>query len=51
VSLLPGVALFTTFFLVPLGVVIVTSLSDWGPISHTFTERRTTASCSATRRS
>jgi raffinose/stachyose/melibiose transport system permease protein len=37
VSLLPGVALFTTFFLVPLGVVIVTSLSDWGPISHTFT--------------
>ena len=31
-SLLPAVLLFTTFFIVPLGVVVVTSLSDWGPL-------------------
>jgi len=35
-SLLPGIALFATFFVVPLGVVIVTSLADWGPIEFTF---------------
>jgi raffinose/stachyose/melibiose transport system permease protein len=36
-SLLPGTVLFTAFFLVPLGVVFVTSLSDWGPIEFAFT--------------
>jgi raffinose/stachyose/melibiose transport system permease protein len=29
-SLLPGLLLFGTFFLVPLGVLVVTSFSDWG---------------------
>jgi raffinose/stachyose/melibiose transport system permease protein len=28
-SLLPGLMLFTTFFLVPLGVLVVTSFADW----------------------
>jgi raffinose/stachyose/melibiose transport system permease protein len=37
VSLLPAVLLFSTFFLIPLGVVVVTSLSDWGPIDFAFT--------------
>jgi len=36
-SLLPGAVLFTVFYLVPLVVVVVTSLSDWGPIELTFT--------------
>ncbi len=36
-SLLPGIGLFAIFFLIPLGVVTVTSLSDWGPISFEFT--------------
>jgi raffinose/stachyose/melibiose transport system permease protein len=36
VSLLPGVALFATFFLVPLGVVAVTSMSDWNPLGLAF---------------
>lgn len=36
-SLLPGTVLFTAFFLVPLGVVFVTSLSDWGPVEFAFT--------------
>jgi ABC-type sugar transport system permease subunit len=35
-SLLPGVVLFTVFFLLPLGVVVVTSLSDWGPIDFSY---------------
>lgn len=35
-SLLPGAILFTAFFLVPLGVVLVTSLSEWGPIGLTM---------------
>lgn len=29
-SLLPGVALFSAFFLIPLGVLVVTSFADWG---------------------
>jgi raffinose/stachyose/melibiose transport system permease protein len=37
VSILPAGLLFAAFFLVPLGVVIVTSLSDWGPIDFAFT--------------
>ncbi|HVO55060.1 MAG TPA: sugar ABC transporter permease [Solirubrobacterales bacterium] len=37
ISLLPALVLFSIFFLVPLGVVIVTSLSDWGPIGLSFT--------------
>jgi raffinose/stachyose/melibiose transport system permease protein len=37
ISLLPGLALFTAFFVVPLGVVIVTSLADWGPIGFELT--------------
>jgi raffinose/stachyose/melibiose transport system permease protein len=40
ISLLPGLALFIVFFLVPLGVVVVTSLSNWGPIEFTFTGLR-----------
>ena len=36
-SLLPGAVLFTVFYLVPLVVVVVTSLSDWGPVELTFT--------------
>jgi raffinose/stachyose/melibiose transport system permease protein len=35
-SVLPGLALFTVFFLVPLGVVVVTSLSDWGPVEFSL---------------
>lgn len=35
-SLLPGIALFVTFFLVPLGVLVVTSLADWGGIGFEF---------------
>jgi raffinose/stachyose/melibiose transport system permease protein len=37
ISILPAALLFAAFFLVPLGVVIVTSLSDWGPIEFAFT--------------
>jgi len=36
ISLLPGIALFTAFFLVPLGVVVVTSLANWGPLGFAF---------------
>ena len=36
-SLLPGLALFTTFFLAPLCVVLVTSVSDWGPVDFELT--------------
>lgn len=36
-SLVPGAALFTVFFLVPVGVVVATSLSDWSPIGSAFT--------------
>jgi raffinose/stachyose/melibiose transport system permease protein len=39
-SLLPGAALFAVFFVVPLGTVIVTSLSEWDPIDFTFTGLR-----------
>jgi raffinose/stachyose/melibiose transport system permease protein len=39
-SLLPGIALFSIFFLIPLGVVFVTSLSDWSPIEFAFTGLR-----------
>lgn len=35
-SLLPAIVLFGCFFVVPLGVVAVTSLSDWGPIEFAF---------------
>jgi raffinose/stachyose/melibiose transport system permease protein len=35
-SLLPGVLLFTTFFLVPLGVLVVTSFSDWGVLGWRY---------------
>jgi raffinose/stachyose/melibiose transport system permease protein len=35
-SLLPAVVVFTAFFLVPLGVVVVTSLTDWGPIGSSY---------------
>jgi raffinose/stachyose/melibiose transport system permease protein len=35
-SLLPAIVVFTTFFLVPLGVVVVTSLTDWGPIGSSY---------------
>ncbi len=35
-SLLPGTLLFATFFLVPLGVVIVTSFSDWSVLGLRF---------------
>jgi ABC-type sugar transport system permease subunit len=35
-SLLPGVALFAIFFVLPLGAVLVTSLSDWGPIDVSY---------------
>jgi raffinose/stachyose/melibiose transport system permease protein len=37
ISLLPGALLFVTFFFVPLGVVVVTSMSDWGPIEFAYT--------------
>jgi raffinose/stachyose/melibiose transport system permease protein len=36
-SLLPALALFGTFFVVPLGVVVVTSFSSWSPIDFAFT--------------
>jgi raffinose/stachyose/melibiose transport system permease protein len=36
-SLLPAMVLFGAFFLVPLGVVVVTSISDWGPLGFAFT--------------
>ena len=39
-SLLPGLVLFTAFFLVPLGVVVVTSLSNWSPLDFAFTGLR-----------
>jgi raffinose/stachyose/melibiose transport system permease protein len=35
-SLLPAIVVFATFFLVPLGVVVVTSLTNWGPISSSY---------------
>ena len=34
---LPAVLLFGAFFVVPLGVVVVTSISDWGPLGLEFT--------------
>ena len=37
ISLLPAVLLFGAFFLVPLGVVVVTSIADWGPLGFAFT--------------
>ena len=36
-SLVPAVLLFGAFFVVPLGVVLVTSISDWGPLGLEFT--------------
>lgn len=35
-SLLPAVLLFTVFFVVPLGTVAVTSLTNWGPLQLAF---------------
>jgi raffinose/stachyose/melibiose transport system permease protein len=35
-SLLPAIVVFSTFFLLPLGVVVVTSLRDWGPIDSSY---------------
>ncbi len=35
-SLLPGALLFVTFFLVPLGMLVVTSLADWGGVGFTY---------------
>jgi raffinose/stachyose/melibiose transport system permease protein len=35
-SLLPAVLLFTAFFLVPLGVLVVTSLADWNGIDFSY---------------
>jgi raffinose/stachyose/melibiose transport system permease protein len=35
-SLLPGVVLFTTFFLVPLGVLVVTSFADWSGLGFSL---------------
>jgi raffinose/stachyose/melibiose transport system permease protein len=35
-SLLPGVALFTTFFLAPLAVLVVTSFADWGGLGFSL---------------
>jgi len=35
-SLLPAIALFSAFFVLPLGVVGVTSLADWGPLEFAF---------------
>src|SRR6188472_2680998 len=35
-SLLPGVALFTTFFIVPLGILVATSLGEWGGAGFTY---------------
>ncbi|WP_162605976.1 carbohydrate ABC transporter permease [Jiangella aurantiaca] len=37
VSLLPGAALFATFFLVPLGVLLVTAFSRWGGLELAWT--------------
>jgi raffinose/stachyose/melibiose transport system permease protein len=36
-SLVPAVLLFGAFFVVPLGVVLVTSISDWGPLGLQWT--------------
>jgi raffinose/stachyose/melibiose transport system permease protein len=36
-SLLPGTLLFATFFLVPLGVLVVTSFAQWSVFSLQFT--------------
>ena len=36
-SLLPGVALFTIFILVPLGVLVVTSFAQWSVLGLHFT--------------
>jgi raffinose/stachyose/melibiose transport system permease protein len=35
-SLLPGTVLFATFFLVPLGVLVVTSFSDWSVLGRRY---------------
>ena len=35
-SVLPGAALFTTFLLIPLGVLLVTSFSDWSVFAFRF---------------
>jgi raffinose/stachyose/melibiose transport system permease protein len=35
-SLLPGTLLFVTFFLVPLGVLVVTSFSDWSVLGWRY---------------
>jgi raffinose/stachyose/melibiose transport system permease protein len=35
-SLLPGTLLFVTFFLVPLGVLVVTSFSDWSVVGRRY---------------
>jgi raffinose/stachyose/melibiose transport system permease protein len=35
-SLLPAIAAFSIFFLVPLGVVVVTALTNWGPSSSAY---------------
>jgi raffinose/stachyose/melibiose transport system permease protein len=36
-SLLPGTLLFATFFLIPLGVLVVTSFSQWSVLSLQYT--------------
>src|SRR5262245_2648587 len=36
-SVLPGVALFSIFLLIPIGVLVVTSFSDWSVIGLHFT--------------
>ncbi|MFD4957761.1 carbohydrate ABC transporter permease [Microbacterium sp. NPDC058389] len=36
-SILPGVLLFSLFFVIPLVVVAVTSFTEWGPIRFEFT--------------
>src|SRR5262245_24084750 len=35
-SLLPGIALFTTFFVVPLAILVVTSMGEWGGAGFTY---------------
>jgi raffinose/stachyose/melibiose transport system permease protein len=35
-SLLPAIVVFSVFFLLPLGAVVVTSLTNWGPISSSY---------------
>jgi raffinose/stachyose/melibiose transport system permease protein len=35
-SLLPGTALFATFFLVPIGVLVVTSFADWSVLGWRY---------------